>query len=165
MGKQIYFAHTEEDIYNFLRFLQKVNAKIILNDQAYDPLKLCSKVLNGISECNNSNNSLVLAPSEIATRCAREARVTDGTAIEIINCWKWSTDSNTYYDKGRIYLSTKESREYDVHMLALFNKLCTYIKKSYSYQKDLGIYFSLDFKKKYDLRQIFLSQLGQPIHM
>lgn len=165
MGKQLYFAHTENDICQLLSFLDKLHIRIIINGEVYEPSKLHAHILDEMCAYHNPQYSLVFIPDDSYTRTVKEARVSDGTAIEIMNCWKWSSESHTYYDKGRIYLSKTRAGEYDAHMLALYNKLCSYFRKNYIFWKNLGIYCSYDFKHKHDLRQVFLSQLGQPINL
>lgn len=165
MGKQLYFAHTEDDIYQLLNFLDKLYAKIIINGVLYAPSEMYTQVLFEMSAYRNPQYSLVFVPDVSYIKSSKEARVADGTAIEVMNCWKWSCESHTYYDKGRIYLSKTKVGEYDVHALAMYNKLCSYFKKNYVFCKQLGIYFSRKFKSENDLKQVFLSQLGHPIDL
>lgn len=165
MGKHLYFAHTENDVYKLLIFLDKLCAKIIINGVLYDPSRIYTRVLTEMSAYRNPQYSVVFVPDDSYTKSVKEARVADGTAIELMNCWKWSCESHTYYDKGRIYLSKTKTGEYDVHALAIYNKLYSYFKKNYFFCKQLGIYFSCDFKSKHDMRQIYLSQLGHPIDL
>lgn len=164
MGKQLYFAHTEDDVCQLLSFLERTCAKININGVLYDPSEMYTQVLNDMNTYRNPQYSLVSVSNGSCIQSLKEARVADGTAIEIMNCWKWSCESSTYYDKGRIYLSRTKAGEYDVHALALYHKLCSYFKKNYVYFKQLGIYFSPEFQRRYDMRQIFISQLGHPIH-
>ncbi len=163
MGKQLYFAHTEEDICQLLSFLEKLHVKIIIDRQVNEPSKLYARILNEMCEYRNPQYSLVFVPDDSYKKTVEEARVADGTAIEIMNCWKWSSGSNTYYDKGRIYLSKTKAGEYDKQMIALYNKLCSYFRKNYIFHKSLGIFFSPVFENKLGLGKVFLSQLGQPI--
>lgn len=165
MGKQLYFAHTEDDVYQLLSFLDKLRAKIIINGVLYDPSRMHTQVITEMSAYRNPQYSLVFVPDDSYIKSVKEARVADGTAIEIMNCWKWSCESHTYYDKGRIYLSKTNAGEYDVIALVLYNKLCSYFKKNYVFYKQLGIYFSREFKSKLDMGQILLSQLGHPIDL
>lgn len=163
MGKQLYFAHTEDDIYQLLSHIEKLCGKIIINGVLYDPPGMLTQVLSEMCTYRSSQYSIVFVPDDSYKKSVRNARIVDGTAIEMMNCWKWSHESNTYYDKGRIYLARTATGEYDVKALALYNKLCSYFKKNYLFYKQLGIYFSRDFKQKYDLSLIHLSQLGHPI--
>lgn len=165
MGKQLYFAHTEDDVCQLLNFLENMRVKIIINSVLYDPSELYTRILTEMSAFRNAQYSLVLAQDESKAKTLKEVSIVDGTAVEMMNCWKWSCNSCTYYDKGRIYLSKSKDGDYDRQALALYNKLCSYFKRNYVYFKELGIYYSLDFKSKFDMRQIYISQLGHPINI
>ena len=46
MGKQLYFAHTENDICQLLSFLDKLHIRIIINGEVYEPSKLYTHILD-----------------------------------------------------------------------------------------------------------------------
>lgn len=164
MGKQLYFVHMEEDISEFLCKISEFNGKILIKGRLFEPLAVLSTVLSEMND-HLPAYSLVISFENIAQSKYHNACIEDGTAIEFLNSRRWTKDSQTYYDKGRIYLSTNDEGAYDKNLLALFEKLRRYIKKRYSYHKDADIYLSPIFRDAYNLHSAYFSQLGNPFDL
>lgn len=162
MGKQLYFAHIEEDIAEFLEYLEKINVRFVVNGALYAPSQMLKQIESEMTSGRPPQYTVVCVPVDSFSRQAKAARIADGTGIEIWNCRRENSESRTY-DKGRLYLRRTEEGTYDENLLALYKKMCQYFKKNYLYHKQPGVYVSKTFKHHYELKKIFLSQLGYPL--
>lgn len=151
MGKQTRFVHVEEDIYDFLSFLEGEGGYILWDGRAVKPLSLEREIVErmGSWRCQYQ----ITACSEVGIdekKCS---------TIEFTSSSKGNSLSRTY-EPGRIYLARTEEGIYDERLLALFAKLHGYIRKSYSYSAKATIYYSGTFKKQYDRQYYYVTQAG-----
>ena len=165
MGKQIYFVHTEEDIFQFLSFLEKVHGAIILEGAICSPTQVCDRIISEMKTHHHPKYTAMLIPYSSLCEHNKKASATDGLAIEILNCRKWECESRTYYDKGRIYLLAAKEGAYDREILTLYNKLRSYFRKNYIYHRNAEIYVSETFEKGYQHQKFYLSQLGHHLDL
>lgn len=164
MGKQLYFAHVEDDVAQFLEYLEKVNVRFVVNGVLYTPSQMLKQVESEMTSSRLLQYTVVGVPEDSFTKQAQAARIADGTGIEILNCCRGNSESRTY-DKGRIYLRTTEKGAYDENALALYKKLYQYFKKNYLYHKQSGVYASNTFEHLYEQEKVYLSQLGCPMQL
>ena len=161
MGKQIYFVHTEVDILPLLTQIEGFCGKIIINGVFYSPQEMLGQVISAMTN-SSTRYSIVFVPDNSPAKWDAYACVGEGTAIQFSNCWKWSNESHTYYDHGRIYLAPTKQGIYDRDLLALYKKLHSYFKKNYCLHKKPDLYVSHSFKDQYLMGNLDVSQLGHP---
>ena len=149
MSKQTHFVHIEEDIHSFLSFLEQEGGWIIWGGRVYKPFDLERQMMEKMGTDRRQY--------QITTRETLAAGW--GQAIELSNCYRGNPLSRTY-EIGRIYLTKTENGTYDEELLALFQKLHSYIRKTYSYSRNAQIYYSDAFKMKYDVKYYFATRAG-----
>lgn len=162
MGKQLYFFHTEEDTMQLMSYIEKNHGKIIINSILYDPSKIIGFVVEEMAKCCYQH-AIVYVPDSSLVKQSKFACIVEGTAIEFSNCRRWSSNSHAYIDMGRIYMHPARDGTYDEHTLTLYMKIYRYIKKRYTFNKELGAYLSNSVQAQYVSQAVFLSQMGHPL--
>ena len=162
MGKQLYFYHTEEDVIQFLSYLDKCYGKFVVNSMLYDPSEMVDTIVAEMS-ISCSQYTVAYVPDNSFVKQSRYVCIGEGTAIEFTNCRRWKKTSCAYLDIGRIYLRSSNGGSYDENALALYKKLHYYFRKEYNYNKALGVYLSYSVQRQCDAQEILLSQMGHPL--
>ena len=161
MAKQLYFIHTEADIAPLVQYIGQLQGRFLVNSVFHSPLEMQQQVICAMAE-RPGHYEIVYVSSDSAAKWDAYACAGDGTAIQFVNCRKWSDDTHTYWDIGRIYLAPTKHGSFDPNTLALYKKLHGYFKKHYCFCKKAGVYLSPSFKEQYLLGKLEASQLGQP---
>ena len=161
MSYQIYFLQNEEDAVQFLDHLSKLNAYIWTGNTIISPNELKCDI---VKQMSSFMCQYVIVPYlyKNAIQVNRKMQSEDVGGIEFLICCKKSQLSRTY-EVGRIYYANCNNHSKDEQMLILYNKIKSYIRKNYNYNKNLGIYIAPQFKQKYDEKILYATQLGRSI--
>ena len=158
MGKQIYFIHTEDDIIQFADQIEKASGKFLVNGVLFSPSEFSKQLVSSMS-MRSCQYSIVYAPDKTFEKQCRSKCIYDGTAMEFSNSGR-SVLVSSAYEIGRLYLARNQFGDYDTHLLALYSKLRTYIRKNYFFNKHPDIYLSQIFKDQYEKGSLCAAQCG-----
>lgn len=161
MSYQIYFLQDEEDALQFLEYLAKIEAAIWHEGAFRLPSEMQSAIIRQISA---GMHQYLVFPKEIANQnCNVCNSLPDNiVGVSFLICNKIDPQSSAY-NKGRIYYRSDTSNPHDAQIIAFYKKLKSYIRRTYSYRKQVMIYCAPSFEKKYEEGKYDAAQLGQLI--
>ena len=157
MSRQIYFFHSESDVMEFIRAVDARGGKILV-DNSPTPVPLAEDKI--IKRMQSYSCKFYVIPAELLSRGIRN--VTEAMKIECSNCCKGNALSRTY-EIGRLYLAKSDDGTYVKESVRLYESIKRYIKSSYHYLQEKGVYFGPDFGRKYRAHSYYALYAGRPI--
>ncbi len=160
MSHQVYFLQSEEDLIQFLDYLEMLKSVIWTGKRIVPP----NEVKHDIDLLVSSPLSkVILIPdsvlSSVKLREKEELKKVNG--IEMLLCCKNNSLSRTY-EVGRLYCAVNNDFCHS-QLVEFYCTLKAFIIKNYYYSTNARVYFAPMFKRKYDAHYYFATQMGIPI--
>lgn len=151
MSRQIYFYQSEADVITFWKAIEALDASILISifDQGTHILQNPEDLI----QCMHSGRgNMQIVPHYYIPRYKSDLKnipwLEAGTYVEYYLPPK-AQDIQTY-KYGRIYLERElKSLTYCPELTDLYERICKFIKKNYTYCKDIRMYMGPDFYQQY----------------